>query len=384
MKKLKILIIPSWYPNKSDPLWGNYFIKQASALSEYADVSMLHIERIGLKEIKEFWSSKKTDGFNNKLYSFKFYKKTTLNYKSLSLDFAYKKYVKHGFKAYKNFVKEIGKPDVILVESVLPAGLIAKKIYEEEGIPYVVHAHSENIMINESYKKYVVSIMKSAKEYMAVNEKIKNIVEDIRKEKCYLVPNFIDCSKFSLKEKRKDNDFVLLNVSNFYKVKCLDVLLKALDIVVNKKNYKNVKLKIVGRGEYKYYYESISKSLNLKNNVEFLGYIENEKLPQIYKECDTLCVSSSFETFCIPIVEALSAGLPVVSTSCDGPSEIVNKKCGILTPINDVEEYANAIIKMIKTYDKYDKKEIRKYAVNKYDKEVVCKNIIKILEKCIK
>jgi len=384
MKKFKVLIIPSWYPNKTDPLWGNYFIKQASALNEYVDVTMLHIERVGLKELKELFENKKTDGFNNKLYPFKFYKKTTLNYKSISLDYAYKKYVKCGYKAYKDLVKKQGKPDVILVESVLPAGLLAKEIYEKEGIPYVVHAHSLNIMTNEVYKKYVIPVMKSAKEYMAVNEKIKNIVEEIRKDKCHLIPNFIDCSKFAVRKERKDNDFILLNVSNFYKVKCLDVLLKALDIVVNKKNYKNVKLKIVGRGEYKYYYESICNSLNLGDNVEFLGYIENDKLTDIYKNVDALCVSSSFETFCIPIVEAFSSGIPVISTNCDGPLEIVNKNTGILTPINDVDAYADAIIKMIKTCDKYDKNKIRKYVVNKYDKEVVCKNIIKILEKCIK
>lgn len=384
MKKLKVLIIPSWYPNKADPLWGNYFIKQASALNEYADVTMLHIERVGLKQIKEFFYNKKTDGFNNELHPFKFYKKTTLNYKSFSLDFAYKKYIMCGYKAYLDLVKKEGKPDVILVESVLPAGLIAKHIYEKEGIPYVVHAHSESIMTNEAYKKYVIPVMKNASQYMAVNESIKNIVEEIRNDICHLIPNFIDCSKFSLKKERKDNDFVLLNVSNFYKAKALDVLLKALDIVINKKNYKNIKLKIVGKGEYKYYYESICNSLNLKDNVEFLGYIENEKLPDIYKNVDVLCVSSSFETFCIPIVEAFSAGLPVISTSCDGPLEIVDKNTGIITPINDVDAYAEAIIKMIKTYDKYDKNEIRKYVVNKYDKEVVCKNIIKILEKCIK
>ncbi len=31
---MKILVIPSWYPNDKDPLWGNYFIKQAEALNE--------------------------------------------------------------------------------------------------------------------------------------------------------------------------------------------------------------------------------------------------------------------------------------------------------------------------------------------------------------
>ena len=384
MKKLKVLIIPSWYPNKSDPLWGNYFIKQASALNDYVDVMMLHIERIGLKEINEFWKSKKEDGFNNELHNFKFYKKTTVNYKSFSLDFAYKKYVMCGYKAYLDLVKKEGKPDVILVESVIPAGLIAKHIYEKEGIPYVVHAHSESIMTNEAYKKYVIPVMKSASSYMAVNESIKNIVEEIRNDKCHLIPNFIDCSKISLKKERKDSDFILLNVSNFYKAKALDVLLKALDIVVNKKNYKNVKLKIVGKGEYKYYYESICNSLNLKDNVEFLGYIDNNELPNIYKKCDVLCVSSSFETFCIPIVEALSSGIPVISTNCIGPLEIMNKDTGIITPIGDVDEYADSIIKMVKNYEKYDKNQIRKYAINKYDKEVVCKNIIKILKECIK
>ena len=39
MKKIKMLVIPSWYPNEKDPLWGNYFIKQAEALNDYIDVS---------------------------------------------------------------------------------------------------------------------------------------------------------------------------------------------------------------------------------------------------------------------------------------------------------------------------------------------------------
>ena len=43
MKKIKMLVIPSWYPNEKDPLWGNYFIKQAEALNDYIDV---HVKRL--------------------------------------------------------------------------------------------------------------------------------------------------------------------------------------------------------------------------------------------------------------------------------------------------------------------------------------------------
>ena len=380
MDKLKVLMIPSWYPNKKDPLWGNYFIKQAEALNEYVDVTMLHVDRVGLKEINTFLIGKKTDGLDEKLYSFKSYKKTILNYKSIGLDFAYKKYVKNGMKAYYDLIDLVGKPDVVLVESVLPAGLIAKAIYEKEGIPYVVHAHSENIMLNTGYEEYVTPVMKSASSYMAVNKDIKKIVEDKIKKECHLVPNFIDCSKFELKEKRKDKDFILVSISNFYKVKALDVLLKALDIVVHKKGYKNVKLKIIGTGEFKYFYESICHSLNLNDNVEFMGYVKNEEIPNVLKNSDALCVSSTFETFCIPIVEAFSAGLPVITTNCTGPLEICNKENSIITPINDVEKYADAIIELMENYKNYNSKDIRKYALNNYDKNVVCKKIIEVLK----
>ena len=379
MKKLKIMIIPSWYPNKSDPLWGNYFIKQAEALSQYADVSMLYINRASIKQPIDYFSEKKTDGYYKDKYAFKFYKKTIINLKSVSLEYSYKKYARESYRAYNKLKEIIGKPDVILAMSALPAGIGARYISKKENIPYVIHAHSEGIMINPEYKDYVTSIIKDASDYMAVNESIKKIIESKRKN-CHLVPNFIDCNKFKI-GKKDSKDFTLISVSNFYKVKAIDVLLKAMDIVVNKKGNKNVKLKIVGTGEYKDFYEGIARSLNLNDNVEFVGYVENDKLPELYSKSHALCVSSTFETFCIPIVEAFASGIPVITTDCVGPLEIVNKDNAIVTPINDIDKYAESILNMIKNYKKYDSKKIKEYAFNKYDKSVVCKNIVNI---CIK
>lgn len=376
MKKLNILVIPSWYPNKSDPLWGNYFIKQTEALSSYADTSMLYINRASVKEPLNYFNEKSTDGYYDNKYPFKFYKKTILNFRSVSLDYSYKKYAKDAYKAYKNLELFTGKPDVIIAMSALPAGLAAKYISEKENIPYIVHAHSEGIMINPLYKDYVTTIIKGAADYMAVNESIKKIVES-KRNNCHLVPNFIDCNKFKI-GKKDSKDFILISVSNFYKVKALDVLLKAMDIVVNKKGNKNIKLKIVGTGEYKDFYEGIARSLNLMDNVEFVGYVDNDKLPELLSKSNALCVSSTFETFCIPIVEAFASGIPVITTDCVGPLEIVNKDNAIVTPINDIDKYADSILKMVKNYKKYNSKKIKDYAFNKYDKSVVCKNIIDI------
>lgn len=383
MKKIKMLVIPSWYPNEKDPLWGNYFIKQAEALNDYIDVSMLYINRIGLKELNKYYNEKKTDGFNKNLYNFNFYKKTIINYKSVSLDYAFKKYKKAAYDAYKKYIQIVGKPDIILVQSILPGGIAAKYIKEKEGIPYIVHAHSEAILTNPIYQKYVNEIVKYADDYMAVNNNIKEKIEAIRKKECHIIPNFIDCKKFDLKKNENKDNFTLINISNFYKVKALDVLLKALNIVVNEKCYKDVFLNIVGTGDYKDYYESISRSLNLDDNVKFMGYINNDELPKILNNADVLCVSSTFETFCIPIVEAFSSGIPVITTNCTGPMEIVNKDNSIVVNIGDIESYADAIIKMKTNYNKYNKNLIKKYAYNKYDKSVVCKNIIEIAKNII-
>ena len=376
---MKILIIPSWYPNEKDPLWGNYFIKQAEALNEKCEVFMLHINRVGLKEFTKIFSERNKDGYYTDKHKFKFYRKTILNYKSINLDFSYKKYAKNAYKAYKNFEAVVGRPDIILVESALPAGLAAKYISEKEGIPYIVHEHSEGIMTNIIYKDYCDSIIKNSVCYMAVNKNIKKIVESKGKE-CYLVPNFIDCSKFKISD-NKNKEFTLISVSNFYKVKAIDILLKAFSKVVYDKKIDNIKLKIVGTGEYKDYYESIAKSLKLDNYVEFLGYVENDKLPDILSKANALCVSSTFETFCIPIVEAFASGIPVITTDCVGPLEIVNEKNSIVTPINDIDKYADSIEKMIKEYDKFNGKKIREYALKNYDKNVVTNKIIEICEK---
>ena len=383
MTKLKVLIIPSWYPNEKDPLWGNYFIKQAEVLNEYADVSMLYVNRLGLREIKKINKERITDGYDNDKYSFKFYKKTILNYKSLSIDYSFKKYMKAGYNAYKKLELFIDKPDIILVESVLPAGLIAKYISKKEGIPYIVHEHSLNIMSNPLYTKYVNDIIKDADNYMAVNQNIVDAINKKRKKQCKLVPNFIDTKKFDVKKSKNNKRFELINVCNFYKVKALDVLLKAMDIVVNKKGHKDVFLKIVGTGEYRDFYESIMHSLRLDSNVEFVGYVNNNKLPELYANANVLCVSSTFETFCIPIIEALSSGIPVITTNCDGPSLIVDDTVSLTVPINDIEKYADAIIEMKENYKKYNSKKLKKYAYSRYDKSVICKQILNICDETI-
>lgn len=80
------------------------------------------------------------------------------------------------------------------------------------------------------------------------------------------------------------------------------------------------------------------KDLGLSNKVENFGRLEGDQLAAQYRHADLFVIPSNQEGLCIAGLEALSAGLPVVSTKCGGPEDFIfHGANGFLTDIGDVE-----------------------------------------------
>ncbi|NOI14345.1 glycosyltransferase [Vibrio hepatarius] len=88
---------------------------------------------------------------------------------------------------------------------------------------------------------------------------------------------------------------------------------------------------------------AVIEQLNIQDKVTFAGY--TDKVEDYYREADIFVMSSAWEGFGNVIVEAMSLGLPVVSTDCNyGPAEILeNGKYGRLVSVGDSEALAAAI-----------------------------------------
>lgn len=123
-----------------------------------------------------------------------------------------------------------------------------------------------------------------------------------------------------------DND-VFSNKEDFYIISAgrLDFskgywhLIKAFSIV--KKEIKNSKLLILGSGNQREDLVKLIESLDV-DDVSFLGFREN---PYYYFYNSNLFVASSiYESFSNVIIEAMACGLPVISTYCSGPKEILD------------------------------------------------------------
>jgi len=119
-------------------------------------------------------------------------------------------------------------------------------------------------------------------------------------------------------------------------------LLLAMALIRNKYN---VDIPLVFVGAKKNNYAKTLKEivrLGLINQVEYLGYIPDEDMPGLYKLSVALVMPTLFESVSLPIWEAFSLGVPVISSNvCALPEQVGS--AGLLFDPNNVEDIAEKI-----------------------------------------
>lgn len=130
--------------------------------------------------------------------------------------------------------------------------------------------------------------------------------------------------------------FKIVTVGRLVAPKGYDRLLKVHKQLIDEEF--NYELWIIGEGSRRKELEKYISDNNLNESVRLLGFKEN---PYKYiKECDLFVCSSRVEGFSLAIAEAFILGLPVISTDCSGPNELLDfGTYGLLTENNDMALY---------------------------------------------
>ncbi len=174
-------------------------------------------------------------------------------------------------------------------------------------------------------------------------------------DKIEVIPVGVDVDRFKpLKcQKRENTIFFLSLLDEFHKYKGLDYLLKALQLIKNK--IPDVKLLVGGKGVLLEHYQEMVNSLGLQENVEFHGFIPDERIVEYYNSVDVFVlpsISSVQEGFGIVALEALACETPVVSTEIVGVAEDIKKNnAGLIVEPKNSTALADAIIKILKNKD---------------------------------
>ncbi|MFH1366588.1 MAG: glycosyltransferase family 1 protein [Patescibacteria group bacterium] len=148
---------------------------------------------------------------------------------------------------------------------------------------------------------------------------------------------------FSLKYKIQKP--YLLYVGNAYPHKNLERLISVFKTLVQEKS---LDLKLVFVGKLDYFYtrlQNLVNELKLDHKVYFLGYVEDEELKFLYQNALLYVFPSLEEGFGLPPLEAMTQGLPVVSSKASCLPEILNEAAYYFDPKSE-KEMAEAIIKM--------------------------------------
>jgi len=168
-----------------------------------------------------------------------------------------------------------------------------------------------------------------------------------------------------------NNEPVILSVGRLSPQKDQATLIKALAEV---QNVTPCKLIILGNGPLREELLSLAQRNGVKDKLDLPGFVSNPYAWMVKADCFVL--SSIWEGFPNVLAEALSLGIPVISTDCpSGPAEILDQgKYGYLVPMKDSHALAKAIVQTLQgNHCKYDPKE----ATASYTAEVVAEEYLR-------
>ncbi len=165
------------------------------------------------------------------------------------------------------------------------------------------------------------------------------------------IPNAVDADLFRPQSSdfRKKNgigadEFVALYVARFQAFKNHRMLLDAFARFA--RNHPASRLALAGGGPLRERAEQQAAELGIADKVLFLGEVPYAELPGAYAAADVKVISSDYESFCFAALEAMSAGLPVLTTDCAWVPRLVSDGAGMVVPVGDAEAFAAGLGKL--------------------------------------
>jgi glycosyltransferase involved in cell wall biosynthesis len=367
-KKIHILFLSSWYPTDSKPFLGNFIRKHIDLVSQKHFVTVIDLQAditISAHQI----SKKSTENLTEIIVKY-------------PKGFNFIKQWCNARKAFKLGVQSVENVDIIHGNIILSKGLQfiwAKKYFQK---PLVITEHASYFSKSKSKswnwkEKYILkSVIKNADVFTAVSEFLKNeILYSFPDLKIEILPNVIDDSIFTLKQKTESSKTKFIHISTLdERYKNINGIIDACNFLKNQ-GETNFELEIISDENY----DTIQKkviNLSLQNLIKFSGPLQTSEIAKNIQQSNALILFSNYETFSCVIAEAWATGTPVISTNV-GIADNLNDNLGIQVSKNDVASLANAMRQFIYQKVTFDQNKLKE-ASESFASNQVLKSIEKI------
>jgi len=236
--------------------------------------------------------------------------------------------------------------DVLHVHYAIPhatSAYLAKQMRLPDKMPIVTTLHGTDITLvgkDPSFYDITRFSINSSTVVTAVSNYLRDVTIEIFKPdiEVQTLYNFVDTDLFTVKNYHKTCDAtVFLHYSNFRKVKrSVDAVKAFIEI---HKQCKKTRLLLAGEGPLITECHALVKEHNLCDVVDFLG--NQEDIVSIIQLADVILCPSEQESFGLVAIEAMSCGIPVITSNAGGlPEVVVEGENGFLCNVGDIEAIA--------------------------------------------
>ena len=255
--------------------------------------------------------------------------------------------------------------DLLHVHYAIPhasAAYLAKKIVEKQGrtVPVITTLHGTDITLVGKDKTYAPVVTFSINESDAITAVSENLRAEtyssftITKE-IEVIYNFVDVTRFNKKAIdafrqviAPNGEKIVVHASNFRKVKRVQDVVHIFAEICKKMP---AKLLMVGDGPERPVMEDLAKRLGIFDDIRFLG--KQEQMEEILVVSDLFLLPSDYESFGLAALEAMAAGMPVISSNAGGLPEInIHGQTGYLANVGDVAAMSNFAIDLLSDNEK--------------------------------
>ena len=268
------------------------------------------------------------------------------------------------------------------------------------GEPYSRLNPNEKFMVSFNWflRIFEESMLKRSNRIIAVSDFTRRELLQyykVKADKIRVIHNGVDTHKFQpASDKRKakqelgfnPDDIAVLSVGRLYARKGLFTLIESIPAVVRR--FPRAKFIISGKGQSNEMKKLVAhaQKLGVNDNIVFTGYYPDRKLPRLYQAADVFAFSTFYENLPFAVLEALSTGLPVVTTRVGGIPEMIDSgKNGFLVQPFNAQELSDRILYLLEHPAAASEMALlaRKIILERFDWRLIVKKVLAVYDEAL-
>jgi glycosyltransferase involved in cell wall biosynthesis len=280
------------------------------------------------------------------------------------------------------------KPEIIVANSLVTAWVA--RLASLGQIPVVSVAHGWSA---ERYK-IIAPPLAIANRVVPVSNEVKKrrVGGGLAEEKVHVVPNGVDLSPFGPRAPEQqrlartafcadDDSVIVTNIGRYVDQKQQEHIIEIARRL--RDEVPELRYGIIGWGPREDHLRSLAKQAGVDDIVTFL--VRRKDVPDLLMASDIYLCTSDWEGMPLSMIEAMAAGLPIISTDVEGMSALVRDENGVLCPVGDVGALTDAVRRLGR--DEVGRLHrgghSRALAEREFSKDVMCRRLACLLSEMV-